>query len=494
MTGLRRLEPSLDADILIAGGGPAGAATACHLARMGLRVLIADRQAFPRDKVCGDFVGPAAIDELKRLGVTALPTFRSTNRIRGAALFLDGQRLIAQSLPSAGGWAPEGRVIPRLELDDWILRAALDAGARLAPGCRVTGFTVRDGMVEVATQGSGGPRQLRGRLLIGADGSTSTIARLLRGGPPSKERRIVAVRAYYDRVSGPSDQADLYFTRHSFPGYCWLFPTGRATANVGIGMVLETVPPTDDHLRDLLLETVQTDQALRRRLAGARMTGKVVGWPLTTYDRRAPLSGERVLLVGDAAGLINPLNGEGIQYALASARWAAEVVAGCVARHDYSATALTPYGAQVEQALRYDMALAGLIVQLIRNRALNPVWFQALRAITGRARVDPEYAFVAGGILAGLVPARDAVSVLLVGGTVRQAAAMLRAEVLPATAPEPRRLAQAGLTLARIGYGVAQESARHPRDMFNWVRSVAAGAVEFAGRAATAPAHRSGRR
>jgi menaquinone-9 beta-reductase len=97
-------------------------------------------------------------------------------------------------------------------------------------------------------------------------------------------------------------------------------------------------------------------------LRRARQHGKIVGWPLITYNHRLPISFDRVMLIGDAAGLINPLNGEGIQHALQSARWAAEVLAPCLHENDYSAQAVAPFAARVESELRYDIALARLIV------------------------------------------------------------------------------------------------------------------------------------
>ena len=148
---------------------------------------------------------------------------------------------------------------------------------------------------------------------------------------------------------------------------------------------------------------------MRRRLRGARMRGKVLGHPLTTYDPRLPLIGDRVMLLGDAAGLINPLNGEGIQYALHSARWAADIAADRLASDRLDAASLEGYQQRVQQSLRTDMALSRLIVQLFRNRNLNQVWLGALRSIAARATTDPDYAHHVGCVLTGLTPDVSAV-------------------------------------------------------------------------------------
>ncbi len=469
-----------DADVIIAGAGPAGAAAAFHLARAGVSALLLDRAEFPRDKVCGDFVGPLALVELRHLGVTQLAEYRTTNVARRAALYLHGRELISRPFPEIDGLPAYGRVIPRTVLDKWILDAARGAGVRVVEKCQLVSFASNPDAVTVHVRGPGGPLRLMSKLLIGADGGSSTVARIMRGAPPPRNDRIVAVRAYFENVAGPDDQLDLYFTSESFPGYYWLFPTGQRGANVGLGLALETVPVHDDTPGAILTRAIERDSALTRRLAGACLRGKITGWPLMTYNPRLPMVADRVVLVGDAAGLINPLNGEGIQYALLSGRWAAEVAAGCAMRDDFSRSALGAYGARVEHELRYDMALARLIIQLIANRALNPVWLEALRIIAGRARLDPEYARLTGGILAGLVPAREAISLRIIGGTLEQAATSLGIDAAYAALSGPSGWAGPGIGAAGIGFQLAYDAARNPEAFAAWVTRVADDAMQLA--------------
>lgn len=448
----------LDCDVVVAGGGPAGASTAAHLAGAGLAVVVLDRQAFPRDKACGDFVGPSALAELAVLGVAGRPEVAAANKVQRAALHLDGRRLIIRRLPRVGDLPGYGRTIPRRRLDALVLGAARERGAAVVERARVTGFVARRGGIEVAFEHAGEARTLRAAVLVGADGASSAVARVLRGTPPPHEDRIMAVRAYVEGVAGPDDRADLYFSSDSFPGYYWLFPTGGGRANVGVGMLLDTVPPPREGLRALLARLVADDAGLAARLPGRRLTGRVVGWPLTTYNPRAPLVGDRLVLVGDAAGLINPLNGGGIQYALQSGRLAAGAVAAALASAPGpTAAALAPYPAAVEEELRLDMALAGTVVQLIRNRALTPVWLEPLRMMAARAARDPEYADVVGGILAGLLPASRALRPEVLAATADGALASvartgtgteLASSLARAATSDPLRLAQWGVGLA----------------------------------------------
>ncbi len=487
MTVSLHLPVTYDADVIVVGAGPAGASTAFHLARAGFDVLLVDSSAFPRDKVCGDFVGPVALRELADMGVTPRPDFQRTNRVIGATLFLDGRPLVTRNLPAADGLPSFGRVIPRLDLDDWIRQAAIGAGARFQPGTKVLGVEVTDrcAVVEATVGGRDGetPVRLRSRIVVAADGSNSKIARSLRTDPsPNKKDRIVAVRAYYTGVAGPGDRCDMYFSQDSFPGYAWLFPTSATTANVGLGMVMETTPPTDGHLRTQLLELVDSDAALRERLGGATIQGRVLGWPLSTYNHRTPLVRDGLLLVGDAAGLINPLNGEGIQYALLSGRWAAETIGtslragtGRVGIGD-----LLPYERRVAAVLRPEMALATTIISLIRRRDLNAVWLQALRVICARATNDKAYADLAGGILAGITPASTALSRQVVGGTAKQAARTAIVQgARVALQPRSRLRSLVDDVTDTVG-SVASNTARDPAASASWAAAVAMALFELA--------------
>src|SRR5215470_305338 len=229
---LRAREP-IDADIAIVGAGPAGAATACHFARAGFRVVVFDQGRFPRDKVCGDFVGPAALEELDRLGLLSQQIFQSAAKICNGALYMDGDRVVARPFPHIGNLRNYGLCFPRMLLDETIVKAALASGALLIENARVEGYETNQKSVTVFYQHGDCLNCLRVKLLIGADGSSSLISRILRGAKTPRRDRIVAVRAYFEGVGGATDQADLYTSSSWLPGYYWLFPTGSGMANVG---------------------------------------------------------------------------------------------------------------------------------------------------------------------------------------------------------------------------------------------------------------------
>lgn len=466
--------------MIVVGAGPAGATASYYLASAGFKVVLVDKQKFPRDKVCGDFVSPVAQNELSKLGITNLPAYKKTNLINRASVYLDGRELISREVPTVQGLPKHGRVIPRVKLDKWLLDSAKKGGAKVLEGFKAVSLETEKekDCVCLKVSGPSGTRNLRAPLLIGADGSNSTIARLMRGRAPLSSDRIIAIRGYFEGVEGPSNRADLHFNSESFPGYCWLFPTGKNKANVGVGVVLDTMP-AGNRLGELLTRLIENDAALHKRLREAKMVGQIAGWPLTTYNPNQPLVDDRVMLVGDAAGLINPLNGEGIQYALLSGRWASEAAASCITKDDFSRDALSAYSDIVEKELRYGMSLAGLIVQLIRNRGLNPVWLRSLELMAARAQVDPGYADIAGGILMGSIPQSETTSMEIVRGTLEQAALSSGLTSLK-TIEDPGSLVKAALDAVQTSLELTRQATQNPFGFINWAIDSAASAVNLA--------------
>jgi geranylgeranyl reductase family protein len=486
------LKPEFDSHVIVVGAGPAGVAASYYLASAGFKVILIDKQKFPRDKVCGDFVSPVAQDELSRLGITSLPAYTKMNLISKASAYLDGKELISKQVPIVQGLPKYGRVIPRMMLDNWLLDAARKAGAEVLEGLKAVNLELEKQCISLEVVSPSGTRNLRAHLLIGADGSNSTVARLMRGRTPSNRDRIIAIRGYYRGVEGPSNQADLHFNSESFPGYCWLFPTGKNEANVGVGVALDTIP-AGNRLGELLNHLIEDNVALHERLHKAKRASQIAGWPLAIYNPNLPVIDNRVMLVGDAAGLVNPLNGEGIQYALLSGRWASEVAVSCLTKNDFSRDALSAYSDIIEKELRYDMSLASMIVQLIRNRSLNPVWLGLLKLITAHAKTDPNYADTVGGILMGSTPQSRAFSMEIVIGTLEQAVLSTGYKGLK-TIQDPRFPVKAALDAVEMSLDVTRQVTMNPFGFINWVANSAASAMDVAIAASTRYSETLGKR
>jgi geranylgeranyl reductase family protein len=465
--------------VLVVGSGPAGSAAAHYLAIAGYDVILIDSCKFPRDKICGDFVSPVAQNELAQLGITRTLEFKSANQITKAAVYLDDNKIVSRVVPKVQGLPRYGRVVPRFVLDKLLLDSACRKGAVFLESLRAVGMRVKHRSVELDVEGPEGKRTMRARLLIGADGSNSTIARIVRGQPPSSADRIIAIRGYFKDVEGPSNQADLHFNKESFPGYCWLFPTGKKEANVGVGVVLDTIP-SGNRLKELLNHLISNNAELSKRLKNAKLLGQIGGWPLTTYNPNQLLVDNRVMLVGDAAGLVNPLNGEGIQYALLSGRWASEVAISSLIANDLSKEALSAYQDNVERELRYGMSIAGLIVQLIRNRSFNPIWLRSLELMAARSRVDSSYADIVGGILMGTVPQSEATNLEVARGTIEQAVLSTGLNSWLELVQDPNAVVKSTLEVIQTGFAVAVQASQNPSALFDWAIKSVASAINVA--------------
>ena len=328
-----------EADVIVVGAGPSGSTTAYYLANAGLDVLLLEKSRFPREKVCGDGLTPRAVKALIAMGVPIsaddgwLPN--KGLRVVGAGMRLE---LPWPDLTSYPGY---GLVRTRLDFDQRLAQRATRAGAKLIEGVNVTGPVIdeRTGQITGVTarpaggkrddsSDAGAERVYRGRLVIAADGNSSRLS-VSMGLRKRDDRPIgVAVRAYYTSPRHEDDYLeswlDLWDGGRQLPGYGWIFGMGDGTSNVGLGLLNTSAAfgHTDYHA------------LLRRWLAGMppewgftedNRVGPVRGAALPMAFNRTPHYTRGLVLVGDAAGMINPFNGEGIAYAMESGELAARI-------------------------------------------------------------------------------------------------------------------------------------------------------------------------
>jgi len=318
---------TFDADVAIAGGGPAGAAAALALARAGTRVIVIDEATFPRDKICGDLLGTEAIATLRAMGCAE--TYAGGTALAGAVLYGPGGRGVGdvrapghraerrqqarhERMPSLGA----ARVVPRRVFDARLLDRACNAGATLVRA-RVLGV-VRNAHGTIA-----GLRTTAGdvtaRMTIGADGWRSAVGRELGNGPIPQEHRAVAIRAYTRDVTGLDDRMHFWVQARD-DGYAWIFPLGDGRANVGLGFLRRESHA--DPLAAFERFCASPASPARRFLAGATVEAPAA-WPIPLGWRGGTVAAPGALLVGDAAGLASPLSGSGIHHALRSGLGAA---------------------------------------------------------------------------------------------------------------------------------------------------------------------------
>ncbi len=350
-------------DVVVAGAGPAGSVAALVLARGGARVALVDKAAFPRDKACGDLVGPRGVGLLDDLAV------KVPDAGQGADLLAVGPSGHRSRLPAFPGrrYPGHGVVVPRVVLDDALRAAAVQAGAEPVRA-RVSGVDGGgpDGPVRALVASDG--RRLAADSFIGADGALSPVARLAGLLDPDAALWGFAIRAYIP-AEVPLPLLVLLDAApwRIYPGYGWLFPGEPGRANVGIGVGMGT----RRRAASLRADLARFCTMLRGTgdLAADAQHGDVTGGWLRMGGTGTPPAARNVLLAGDAAGLINPLQGEGIGPAMVSGQLAAEALlaagggAGGAAAAAYTEAVRDTFG-------RYMPGAAALQAALLRRPRL----------------------------------------------------------------------------------------------------------------------------
>ncbi|MCU1439246.1 MAG: geranylgeranyl reductase family protein [Rhodoglobus sp.] len=317
-----------DWDLIVVGAGPAGSAAAIAALRSkpDARVLLLDRAPFGRDKVCGDGIAPHAVAELESLGVHAVRPEESVATVR----------LIGPSGGNAGAVTTSpGYVIRRAVFDARLLRAAMVAGAEFEVA-KVASLE-RQGASVTLVNG-----RWRAPVVIGADGSNSVVRRLI-GEPTNHGRSLaVAIRGYAPTPDGSKRELTIRWDSQRSGGLCyaWAFPVADGTTNVGYGLSSAAKEHSRAHLERRLGALLPEFD-----LEGVALTGHTL--PLTV-SRPRPAVGN-VLLVGDAASLINPFTGEGIHSAIASGAMAGRAALSSAPGANYAAALHARFGRQYRQ-------------------------------------------------------------------------------------------------------------------------------------------------
>lgn len=371
-----------DADVIVVGAGPGGSAAAYHCAAAGLQVLLLDKATFPRDKVCGDGLTPRAVAELVRMGV---PLREEDGWIRNTGLrVLGGGHVIEMPWPELSSYPSFGLARARASLDHLLLEHARTAGAKALEGTTVTGplLDERTGRVvgvqaRATAAGSRGETvTYRAPVVVAADGVSARLATGL-GLAKRRDRPMgVAVRTYFrtPRHDDPMMESHLELwdgrpgESNLMPGYGWIFSLGDGTANVGLGSVSSTAAATKVDYKDLFARWMANTPA-EWELTPEHQVGPVRGAALPMGFNRGPLYGRGLVLVGDAAGMISPFNGEGIAYALQAGRVAADAVVQSVARPTAAGRerALAMYQTRMKDDLGGYYTLGRVFVKLIEH-------------------------------------------------------------------------------------------------------------------------------
>jgi menaquinone-9 beta-reductase len=318
-------------DVLVVGGGPAGAAAGFWLAKAGHDVCVLERKAFPRDKTCGDGLTPRAVHQLRGMGLEPAIAERHHRH--------DGLRAEAHGITLELPWPDHpvfpsyGYVVRRRDLDQMVAEQAAAAGAAVRPSNEALRPLARDGLVTgalVKDKETGETREIHARYLVVADGSLSRFGRALGIARNKAYPQGIAIRGYFESPRSADPWIESCLDVHdrdgrSLPGYGWIFPLGDGSINVGIGLLSTYKGYRDVNTTHLMNEWAATAPE-RWGIDPDAMLAPPTGGRLPMAGSVNPKVGPNWLIVGDAAGSINPFNGEGIDYAYETARMAADVI------------------------------------------------------------------------------------------------------------------------------------------------------------------------
>jgi geranylgeranyl reductase family protein len=366
----------VESDVIVVGAGPAGSATATHLARRGLNVSLLEKSAFPREKVCGDGLTPRATRQLIRLGIDTSEAAGWLHN-KGLRIYGGGDQPFQLEWPDLADFPPYGLVRPRADFDDLLVRNAEASGVTLYERANVTEPILdarTDRIVGVTTKDG---RRFSAPMVVAADGNSTRLSLALGLNRRDDRPMGVAVRTYYTSPRHDDDYMESWLELWEgkpgesalLPGYGWIFGMGDGTCNVGLGILNTSSAFGKTDYKDLLkrwLDNTPEEWGFRDE----NMTAPVRGAALPMGFNRQPHYTRGLLLVGDAGGMVNPFNGEGIAYAMESGEIAADAMAEAHYRGVGTASAeraLESYPLKLKAELGGYFTLGRAFVKLIGN-------------------------------------------------------------------------------------------------------------------------------
>ncbi len=358
-------------DLLIAGAGPAGCTLALKMAGKGLRIAVIEKDHFPRHKICGDALSGKVLNVLKRLPDGLYERFiRDIDKIPSRGIRFTAPNLHSVDIPFMRDIGPEteppGYVCRRADFDNFLFQQLKNySGIDTFEGERVNEiFNQPDGIDVTTTR-----HQFTAQVIAGADGVHSAVRKYLRPGAAGKKHFCVGIRAYYKGVTGlhPENFIELIFLKELLPGYFWIFPSPRGQVNAGFGMMQSRLLRRKENLTHILDDLVTTHPLLAPRFQHAKAVSRAEAHTLPLGSFHFNRSGNRFVLLGDAAFLVDPFSGEGIGNAMASGEIASEILGKCFTDHNFSAEALAGFDQRIHRRFGQEFRTTTIMQHLARS-------------------------------------------------------------------------------------------------------------------------------
>ena len=361
-------------DIIIIGAGPAGTSAALYAHKLGLNTVIIDKSTFPRDKICGDALSGKSIRYMKELGILEEVSRLKGSKIKRVTFGSPNHKQFDIYLNNPhhthhAGTIKEGYVIPRETFDNFLFQKAQDV-TEIRQGFNFSELLYQNGKI-IGIKGTQNKQkhEIYAPIILGCDGAKSTLVRKMGFHTENEDNTAIAIRCYYEGVKGLSDQIELHFVDEVLPGYFWLFPAGDNIANVGIGLSKKQAKKDERKLSEILDEVTQS-KFFKNRFLKSKKLENPKGWSLPLGRIKRPSFGDGFILLGDAAGLIDPFTGEGIGNAMASAKFAIEVSAEALKKKDFSKEMFSKYHELIWNELGSELKTSSKLQDVAQYRIL----------------------------------------------------------------------------------------------------------------------------
>jgi geranylgeranyl reductase family protein len=390
----------------VVGGGPGGSSLAALLSRAGASTLVIDKAVFPRDKVCGDGLTPRALYWLDVLGCADEVIAASRSYLTEADLFVNGDHVLTGTYSATGIYPGFCIILKRKALDHIMIRYAVSHGAALRPNCVVKTLRWEPDGVVVEGMCDNAPATFKGKVVVGADGANSMVSRAL-GNQIMEGVTAVSMRGYFEGANIRGTGMQVYFDEPYFPGYGWIFADDEGVANIGVGLAVDRDFPSRSSVRKIYDDFVA--DRLKDALKGSHEAGKPKGgW--SSFFRPGRMIADRVVLIGDAANLGDPMNGGGIHMAMESAHIAAPAILQALQENDFSAASLGRYEIAWNKRNDLDWRVGELFLTIGKNAPLRDYWLYTLKVVSALARNDPALKEFVGGLFSGTTASRSTIS------------------------------------------------------------------------------------
>jgi len=319
-------------DVVIIGAGPAGCTCALALQNSGLKIALIDKAKFPREKICGDLINGRAIKTLIELSESYFLDFKKSCK----PLYLKNTKCYYKKNKIEIEWTNKAYLCKRVDFDFFLLGLVRkNTSADIYDELEINKINYLEDYIYA----EGGEQKIvfKSRIIVGADGAKSLTAKILGKLTPDNKNSVSAVRAYFQNVTNVCENtSEIYFEKKYPAGYFWIFPISENIVNVGFGMLDEEITRSKINIKEALNYFIEQTKEISFRFNDSKQITNLKGAGLPLGSRMVNRSGQRFLLLGDAASLIDPMGGDGIGNAMFSGKIAAKQIKDCFINNNFS--------------------------------------------------------------------------------------------------------------------------------------------------------------